>query len=160
MRALELNPPVPPPTPPTLYDEGVLGLLLAYHDLFVVSISMLIIIWVCSAIWGLCTWKREGGHRPSLPLTPPQRPPAPPFRPRPTRPTLTLPNDTIFKYNKNEPSRCGEDENGCAICLEELTNGDKCRILLKCGHVFHVQCIDQWLMPLANPSCPICRATP
>ncbi|KAK6926976.1 Zinc finger, RING-type [Dillenia turbinata] len=154
MRALGMNPPVPPPKPPTLHDDGVFGLLLAYNDFFIVLV--LIIIWLC--FWRLCTWKRARSHRSSLPLPPPRPPPTPPSPP--TRPTLTLPNDTVFEYNKNEPSRCVEDENGCTICLDELTNGDKCRILPKCGHVFHVQCIDQWLMPLVNPSCPICRATP
>ncbi|KAI4326700.1 hypothetical protein MLD38_031987 [Melastoma candidum] len=43
----------------------------------------------------------------------------------------------------------------CAVCLESFKVGDKCRLLPNCGHSFHVQCIDSWL--LKTPVCPICR---
>ncbi|KAK1271106.1 RING-H2 finger protein ATL5 [Acorus gramineus] len=44
----------------------------------------------------------------------------------------------------------------CAVCLGELEDGDVGRALPKCGHVFHVGCIDRWL--LSRSSCPVCRA--
>lgn len=43
----------------------------------------------------------------------------------------------------------------CAVCLETFKVGEKCRLLPNCGHSFHVQCIDSWL--LKTPVCPICR---
>ncbi|KAJ1273809.1 hypothetical protein BS78_05G013200 [Paspalum vaginatum] len=43
----------------------------------------------------------------------------------------------------------------CAICLGELADGDRVRLLPTCRHGFHVRCIDLWLS--AHSSCPICR---
>lgn len=45
----------------------------------------------------------------------------------------------------------------CAVCLESFKGGEKCRSLPDCGHYFHAQCIDSWL--LKTPICPICRAS-
>ncbi|KAL6906008.1 hypothetical protein ACP4OV_003609 [Aristida adscensionis] len=45
----------------------------------------------------------------------------------------------------------------CAICLGELADGEKVRVLPRCHHGFHVQCIDAWLA--AHSSCPICRSS-
>ncbi|CAN4088264.1 unnamed protein product [Withania somnifera] len=45
----------------------------------------------------------------------------------------------------------------CAVCLENFKIGEKCRLLPKCNHTFHVQCIDSWLKKTAV--CPICRAS-
>ncbi|CAH2069600.1 unnamed protein product [Thlaspi arvense] len=43
----------------------------------------------------------------------------------------------------------------CAVCLCEFKPEDEVRILPKCSHAFHVDCIDKWL--LANSTCPLCR---
>ncbi|KAL0801641.1 hypothetical protein Bca101_056817 [Brassica carinata] len=43
----------------------------------------------------------------------------------------------------------------CAICLSELVKGDKARLLPKCNHSFHVECIDMWFH--SHSTCPICR---
>ncbi|ESQ27962.1 hypothetical protein EUTSA_v10018859mg [Eutrema salsugineum] len=45
----------------------------------------------------------------------------------------------------------------CAICLSELVKGDKSRLLPKCRHSFHVECIDMWFQ--SHSTCPICRNT-
>ncbi|CAN6357394.1 unnamed protein product [Urochloa humidicola] len=50
-------------------------------------------------------------------------------------------------------SKVCDDE--CAICLGEFDDGDKVRVLPRCCHGFHVQCIDAWLAK--QPSCPTCR---
>ncbi|KAJ6696569.1 hypothetical protein OIU85_002965 [Salix viminalis] len=46
---------------------------------------------------------------------------------------------------------------GCTICLGEFSDGEKVRVLPKCSHGFHVQCIDKWLS--LHSSCPLCRQT-
>ncbi|TKY56499.1 RING-H2 finger protein ATL63 [Spatholobus suberectus] len=48
------------------------------------------------------------------------------------------------------------EELGCVICLSVIEEGEIGRSLPKCGHAFHVECIDMWLSSHCN--CPICRA--
>uniref|UniRef100_A0A1D1ZGN4 RING-type E3 ubiquitin transferase n=1 Tax=Anthurium amnicola TaxID=1678845 RepID=A0A1D1ZGN4_9ARAE len=43
----------------------------------------------------------------------------------------------------------------CAVCLSELAEGEKARILPKCGHGFHLGCIDMWFH--SHSTCPLCR---
>lgn len=43
----------------------------------------------------------------------------------------------------------------CAVCLEALQEGERCRRLPRCRHVFHKACLDRWLV--AVPACPVCR---
>lgn len=43
----------------------------------------------------------------------------------------------------------------CVICLSEVREGERLRILPKCNHGFHVKCIDKWLS--SHSSCPTCR---
>lgn len=42
----------------------------------------------------------------------------------------------------------------CSICLDDLENGEKKRIL-QCGHVFHDKCVGTWLKKYYT--CPYCR---
>lgn len=43
----------------------------------------------------------------------------------------------------------------CAVCLCELEEGEKARLLPKCNHGFHVDCIDMWFQ--SHSTCPLCR---
>ncbi|PYH47516.1 RING-H2 finger protein [Aspergillus saccharolyticus JOP 1030-1] len=44
----------------------------------------------------------------------------------------------------------------CLICLSDYEVADELRQLTKCKHLFHRDCIDQWLTTGRN-SCPLCR---
>ncbi|RAL11589.1 RING-H2 finger protein [Aspergillus homomorphus CBS 101889] len=44
----------------------------------------------------------------------------------------------------------------CLICLSDYEVADELRQLNKCEHLFHRDCIDQWLTTGRN-SCPLCR---
>ncbi|XP_045811718.1 E3 ubiquitin-protein ligase ATL6-like [Trifolium pratense] len=44
----------------------------------------------------------------------------------------------------------------CAVCLTDFKENDTLRLLPKCNHVFHPQCIDSWLA--SHVTCPVCRA--
>ncbi|KNA06353.1 hypothetical protein SOVF_181820 [Spinacia oleracea] len=45
----------------------------------------------------------------------------------------------------------------CAICLDNLLEGEICRVLPSCNHVFHLNCVDKWI--LKSPVCPVCRSS-
>jgi len=41
------------------------------------------------------------------------------------------------------------------ICLAEYKEKEVLRIIPKCGHTFHLSCIDMWLRK--QSTCPVCR---
>ncbi|XP_058753408.1 RING-H2 finger protein ATL3-like [Vicia villosa] len=45
----------------------------------------------------------------------------------------------------------------CSVCLAELVEGEKVRVLPKCNHRFHIDCIDMWFQ--SHSTCPLCRTT-
>mmetsp|Transcript_16875 Transcript_16875/g.39240 ORF Transcript_16875/g.39240 Transcript_16875/m.39240 type:complete len:392 (-) Transcript_16875:235-1410(-) len=51
---------------------------------------------------------------------------------------------------------CGPDSSAfCSICLEACTEGQHVRTLLSCGHQFHSDCVEKWLV--RREWCPNCR---
>ncbi|VDO95688.1 unnamed protein product [Heligmosomoides polygyrus] len=52
-----------------------------------------------------------------------------------------------FQVPENEAERC-------TVCLCEFETGEEVRNL-RCTHIFHVNCIDKWLV--YNKKCPVCR---
>ncbi|TYJ95946.1 RING-H2 finger protein ATL13 [Cucumis melo var. makuwa] len=63
----------------------------------------------------------------------------------------TLP---VFHYKAIIGSKSPFD---CAVCLCEFEPEDKLRLLPKCSHAFHTECIDTWL--LSHSTCPLCRSS-
>ncbi|WOL16667.1 hypothetical protein Cni_G25455 [Canna indica] len=59
----------------------------------------------------------------------------------------------VHKYRRGDALVQGTD---CSVCLSEFREDDALRLLPKCGHAFHLQCIDTWLRSHSN--CPLCRA--
>ncbi|KAK9048219.1 hypothetical protein SSX86_032818 [Deinandra increscens subsp. villosa] len=47
------------------------------------------------------------------------------------------------------------DNAQCTICLSEYQEKEVLRIMPKCGHSFHLSCIDMWLRK--QSTCPVCR---
>ncbi|EDW38039.1 GL12252 [Drosophila persimilis] len=68
----------------------------------------------------------------------------------------TIERNTLpHKYRRlRRPSESDEDAEKCAICLSlfEIENDVR---RLPCMHLFHTDCVDQWLV--TNKHCPICR---
>ncbi|CAM0953433.1 unnamed protein product [Alopecurus aequalis] len=44
----------------------------------------------------------------------------------------------------------------CAVCLARFDDADLLRLLPRCRHAFHLDCVDRWLA--SSASCPLCRA--
>ncbi|XP_062228324.1 RING-H2 finger protein ATL3-like [Phragmites australis] len=61
----------------------------------------------------------------------------------------------VTVYGGGSPSG-GKEALECAVCLSEVADGEKVRTLPKCGHGFHVECIDMWFH--SHDTCPLCRA--
>lgn len=49
------------------------------------------------------------------------------------------------------------EKNGlvCSVCLSSFEDEEVLRLLPKCKHAFHINCIDKWLEK--HSSCPLCR---
>ncbi|XP_071737411.1 RING-H2 finger protein ATL2-like [Rutidosis leptorrhynchoides] len=58
----------------------------------------------------------------------------------------------VFLYSSENKTHTPE----CAVCLSEFEDGEKCRVLPKCKHSFHTECIDMWFF--SNSTCPLCRS--
>lgn len=58
-------------------------------------------------------------------------------------------------------AKSGTSNQVCAICFSDYESGDVQR-KLPCGHLFHIECVDQWILKQANtdhskpPACPMC----
>ncbi|CDY47570.1 BnaC03g69130D [Brassica napus] len=57
----------------------------------------------------------------------------------------------IVDFNPRKFEDCVE----CVLCLSDLADGDKAKLLPSCKHWFHAHCIDAWLESQAT--CPICK---
>mmetsp|Transcript_6462 Transcript_6462/g.13285 ORF Transcript_6462/g.13285 Transcript_6462/m.13285 type:complete len:197 (+) Transcript_6462:118-708(+) len=57
-----------------------------------------------------------------------------------------------------EAGAAAGEEQGCAVCLGAIEEGDFCREL-SCGHAFHAGCVMEWWLRAQRASleCPMCR---
>jgi hypothetical protein len=44
----------------------------------------------------------------------------------------------------------------CSVCLSQFEFGEEGVVQLKCGHLFHRNCLEPWFV--AHHTCPVCRA--
>jgi E3 ubiquitin-protein ligase ATL6/9/15/31/42/55 len=58
----------------------------------------------------------------------------------------------FFRFTSLKGSREGLE---CAVCLSKFEDIEILRLLPKCKHAFHINCVDQWLEK--HSSCPLCR---
>ncbi|KAL6317205.1 hypothetical protein AAG906_029957 [Vitis piasezkii] len=61
-----------------------------------------------------------------------------------------------FVYSAVKAHKIGKEGLECAVCLNEFEDDETLRLLPKCNHVFHSDCIDLWLA--SHVTCPVCRA--
>ncbi|PSS30000.1 NEP1-interacting protein [Actinidia chinensis var. chinensis] len=71
-----------------------------------------------------------------------------------------LPENSVEKIPKikitsnNNVDASGEKAS-CSVCLQDFQLGETVRSLPHCHHMFHLPCIDKWLV--RHGSCPLCR---
>nr|AAW33880.1 RING-H2 subgroup RHE protein [Populus tremula x Populus alba] len=58
----------------------------------------------------------------------------------------------VFVY----PRKTHQDSIECAVCLSEFEENERGRVLPKCNHSFHTECIDMWFH--SHSTCPLCRS--
>ncbi|CAG7900435.1 unnamed protein product [Brassica rapa] len=58
----------------------------------------------------------------------------------------------FFRFSALKGSKQGLE---CSVCLSKFEDVEILRLLPKCKHAFHVECIDEWLEQHAT--CPLCR---
>ncbi|KAJ1685288.1 hypothetical protein LUZ63_016678 [Rhynchospora breviuscula] len=63
----------------------------------------------------------------------------------------------VVAYQKGREDGDGDGPDECTVCLGELEEGEQVRVLPRCKHLFHVDCIDTWLH--SHSTCPVCRAS-
>ncbi|KAG1361932.1 RING-H2 finger protein ATL73-like [Cocos nucifera] len=51
---------------------------------------------------------------------------------------------------------CSTGSEICPVCLADYMTGEEVRVLPRCHHMFHRDCIDRWLITMSS-LCPICR---
>ncbi|KAL8458559.1 hypothetical protein ACS0TY_036180 [Phlomoides rotata] len=64
---------------------------------------------------------------------------------------------SLSRFRDLKSSEDGEEE-VCAVCLLEFEGEDKVNELGRCGHVFHVGCLEKWL-DRCQFTCPLCRSS-
>ncbi|KAK6159057.1 hypothetical protein DH2020_006371 [Rehmannia glutinosa] len=58
----------------------------------------------------------------------------------------------IFRFSSLRGQKDGLE---CAVCLNRFDADEVLRLLPKCKHAFHIECVDIWLE--AHSTCPLCR---
>ncbi|CAD5167564.1 unnamed protein product [Musa acuminata subsp. malaccensis] len=58
----------------------------------------------------------------------------------------------VFRFGSLQGQKEGLE---CAVCLSRFEPAEVLRLLPKCRHSFHVECVDTWLD--AHSTCPLCR---
>ncbi|RCV31542.1 hypothetical protein SETIT_6G186400v2 [Setaria italica] len=59
-------------------------------------------------------------------------------------------------YADVKAHKVGKGALECAVCLSEFDDDETLRLLPRCSHAFHADCIDAWLA--SHVTCPVCRA--
>ncbi|XP_039022396.1 E3 ubiquitin-protein ligase ATL6-like isoform X3 [Hibiscus syriacus] len=62
----------------------------------------------------------------------------------------TLP---VMVYSEVKDHKIGKGALECAVCLNEFEDDETLRLIPKCDHVFHTECIDAWLA--SHTTCPV-----
>jgi Ring finger domain len=63
---------------------------------------------------------------------------------------------SIASLRPHADNKIMKDCKECCVCLSQIEWHDSTR-MLPCGHSFHMNCVDRWLLGLRQKTCPLCR---
>lgn len=122
----------------------IAGIKLAFDKLFCI---------VCERL------RHIGGGATSTSVQEGQHPPLSPLSPSSVDVQTDKEAEGAVMVNIPAPEKYKRERNlsmaSCAICLEDLMDGELCQTLPECQHTFHSSCINPWLIKTQN--CPVCR---
>ncbi|KAF0890661.1 hypothetical protein E2562_004174 [Oryza meyeriana var. granulata] len=61
----------------------------------------------------------------------------------------------VFRFGDMGAGAARDRATECAVCLGAFDAAELLRVLPRCQHAFHPDCVDAWL--LAHSTCPVCR---
>ncbi|CAN8278900.1 unnamed protein product [Cochlearia groenlandica] len=64
---------------------------------------------------------------------------------------------TCVMFGDEEKEEEEEEEICCPVCLVEFEAEDAVTYLPRCSHLFHINCIEPWLLR-GHLTCPLCRS--
>ncbi|GMJ15682.1 hypothetical protein like AT4G05350 [Hibiscus trionum] len=77
---------------------------------------------------------------------------------------LTMPEDVLARHQTvvrlvSDMPEVDHGTGSCSICMESLSpsEGAVASRRVSCGHVYHRDCITDWLLNGNSNSCPLCR---
>ncbi|KAM1282207.1 hypothetical protein ACFX2I_022698 [Malus domestica] len=156
-------PPPPPPhhpqshvipqTPPPKPNPKLLSLIIkALVMTFITSLFFLFLGFAATVLFpffaaGALHRRRTQSPHPSSGFSPKHLKALPQFR---FRAALPRPQS---QSSSSSPSPSPQTD--CVVCLDSFREGQWCRKLPACDHVFHRLCLDTWLVKVS--ACPICR---
>jgi len=71
-------------------------------------------------------------------------------------PEAAATGDESVISSENSPTSYKTTCTSCSICIDDFEAGEKIRLLPRCGHAFHTDCILPWLTERSG-SCPLCK---
>ncbi|KAE8056803.1 hypothetical protein FH972_013542 [Carpinus fangiana] len=136
--------------PPLKANPKVLSLLLKAIIMILLTSLFFLFLGLASAALLLLhlslSCHRQSHRRSSLPSTTPSS----------GLPPTDLNALPYFRLKKDVRKYVSVEGDECVVCLDAFRDGQCCRQLAACGHIFHKRCVDSWLLKVA--ACPICRA--
>lgn len=156
-----LPPPISGPPPPPVPDNGFPMLAVAVLGIMATAfllVSYYIFVTKCCFRWHLIDPLRRFPLRRGERLG--EGPPASYSSPASWQSRglneLLIREIPTFQYSRQQGDSISSSISKCVVCLNEFQEQDMLRLLPKCSHAFHLDCIDVWL--LSNSNCPLCRS--
>ncbi|KAH1111486.1 hypothetical protein AAZX31_04G139700 [Glycine max] len=71
--------------------------------------------------------------------------------------SCTLFREKLSSCHDHVPTYVSREDEDCAVCLCKMGETEERIITLRCGHVFHRDCLNTWVGFNNATTCPLCR---